>query len=364
MKYKRGSIVEVLTTGEVPYHSWRRAQIVSGKRHGYTVRYDLYSGSANQEIVEHVSTKFIRPCPPLVKILECMPGDVVEVFHELSWKMAVVSKAFSCDLFLVRLVGSFIEFEASKSELRVRQSWQNDEWVVIGKVHKNNINGRCNKLLKRNLDSDSYQKQMVAKGDSYIKSLQFGVQNDNLQESHIVSARTLKRGSPYYCSQDEVNEGSAQKLRITQKEGRRLRVLIESPDKVDAVPNFKKLPSEECLHTADMERKDLSGTYRKVYDYDDDSVVCSVGSCSSNSYSRDDIEENGSHDSDAESVCQGGHEDIALYNKEVAAEIHRLELQAYRYTIQALHASGPLTWEKETMAQSWSLVHLAYESVS
>lgn len=135
MKYKRGSLVEVLTTTEVPYQSWRCARIVSGNRHGYTVRYDLYPGFTNQEIVERVSTKVIRPCPPLVKISECMPGDVVEVFHELSWKMAVVSKAFTWDLFLVRLVGSFVEFKASKSELRVRQSWQNDEWAVIGKVY-------------------------------------------------------------------------------------------------------------------------------------------------------------------------------------------------------------------------------------
>ncbi|GKA34319.1 zinc finger, CCHC-type containing protein, partial [Tanacetum coccineum] len=32
-----------------------------------------------------------------------------------------------------------------------------------------------------------------------------------------------------------------------------------------------------------------------------------------------------------------------------ADEIHRQELNAYRSTLEALHASGPLTWEKETM---------------
>nr|GEY85631.1 hypothetical protein [Tanacetum cinerariifolium] len=69
--------------------------------------------------------------------LECRPGDVVEVFHNLSWKVAIVSKAFGWDCFLVRLVGSFSEFEASKAEIRVRHSWQNDEWVVIGKENLN-----------------------------------------------------------------------------------------------------------------------------------------------------------------------------------------------------------------------------------
>lgn len=148
MKYKKGSTVEVLTTNEVPCHSWRCAQIVSGNGHNYAVRYDVYPGFTNQGNVERVSRKVIRPCPPSVEILECRLGDVVEVFHDLSWKMAIVSKIFSWDLFLVRLVGSFVEFEASKSELRVRQSWQNDEWIVIGKVvFYSNNNNFCNFLF-------------------------------------------------------------------------------------------------------------------------------------------------------------------------------------------------------------------------
>nr|GEW78938.1 hypothetical protein [Tanacetum cinerariifolium] len=44
------------------------------------------------------------------------PADVVEVFHNLSWKMVIVSKAFGWDYFLIRLVISFSEFEASKPE--------------------------------------------------------------------------------------------------------------------------------------------------------------------------------------------------------------------------------------------------------
>ncbi|GKD99907.1 EMSY domain-containing protein, partial [Tanacetum coccineum] len=75
------------------------------------------------------------------------------------------------------------------------------------------------------------------------------------------------------------------------------------------------------------------------------------------------------HDSDAESTCQSGyHEDAGFYHggaeiyhgdtdqsdtdKAWADEIHRQELNAYRSTLEALHASGPLTWEKETMLSS------------
>ncbi|KAD6795065.1 hypothetical protein E3N88_05961 [Mikania micrantha] len=115
----------------------------------------------------------------------------------------------------------------------------------------------------------------------------------------------------------------------------------------------------------DVTTEDVSGAYRRKAngggDDDDDRVECSVGSCSINGYSEYNIqsksnafEDTKTYGSDAESTCEIGYED----------EIHRLELQAYRCTIEALHASGPLTWEKETMAQSWMLVHLAYDSVT
>ncbi|GJU02516.1 hypothetical protein Tco_1112854 [Tanacetum coccineum] len=112
-------MVKVLTTDEAPYHSRLYAQIVSSNGHSYTVRYVVCPGSTNQGRVVYVSQKYIRPCPSSVEILECRPAEVVEVFHNLSWKMAIVSKAFGWDYFLVRLVGSFSEFEASKAELLV-----------------------------------------------------------------------------------------------------------------------------------------------------------------------------------------------------------------------------------------------------
>ncbi|GJY31568.1 agenet domain-containing protein, partial [Tanacetum coccineum] len=99
-----------------------------------------------------------------------------------------------------------------------------------------------------------------------------------------------------------------------------------------------------------------------------DSVVSSSGSCSINSYKPYDMYCRSVHESDAESACQSGyHEDTEIYHEDndqsfteetLADEIHRLELNAYRSTIEALHASGPLTWEKETMGQSTGLYTL------
>nr|GEU56649.1 agenet-like domain-containing protein [Tanacetum cinerariifolium] len=71
MKYNKGSMVEVLTTDEVPYHSWRCTQIVSSHGHSYTVRYNVYPGFTNQWRVEH-SLKLARlksVCDTLGKIM-------------------------------------------------------------------------------------------------------------------------------------------------------------------------------------------------------------------------------------------------------------------------------------------------------
>ncbi|XP_022025087.1 uncharacterized protein LOC110925440 [Helianthus annuus] len=258
MKYKRGSTVEVFCD-----KSWRCARIVSSKGHNYTVSYDVYPGFTNKDDVEHISIKSIRPCPPLFESSECwVPGDVAEVFHNLSWKMAIVLKDIGLDQFIVRLVGSLQEFEATKSELRVRQSYQNGQWVVTGKVPSDHKEANGSELLK------------------------YGTQdNHRLMASRIVFSKTRKRASPGCDSQDEMKKKRARKLTMCGKE---------------------------------------------------------------------DIED---HESDAESVCQCGyHEesqsqgtDESGDNKAVADEIHRLELQAYRYTMVSLHASGPLNWEKETM---------------
>ncbi|KAI3495893.1 hypothetical protein L1887_38240 [Cichorium endivia] len=225
MKYKKGSIVEVLIKDNFCHHSWHCAQIVSIKGHNYTVSYNMYPGFTNKADVQQIS---IRPCPPLLKISESFaPGDVVEVFYNLSWKTSIVLKAFNQDKFLVRLLESSIELKLTKSELRVRQSFQNGEWIVLHKYNED------------------------------------------------VVGRNSATSSSDSCSINSYNE---------------------------------------------------SGSF-------------------------EDIEGN---DSDVESVCEMRYDEEESENECVSFgdEIHRLELHAYRCTMEALHASGPLTWEKETMGQS------------
>ena len=131
MRFKKGTKVEVLTKSFVPSGAWRSAEILSGNGHYYTVMYDGNDGGTT----ERVPRKSMRPEPPPLQVLQSWaPGDVLEVFESCSWKMAIVSKVLENDCFLVRLLGSSLKVRANKSDIRVRQSWQDNEWIMVGKV--------------------------------------------------------------------------------------------------------------------------------------------------------------------------------------------------------------------------------------
>lgn len=135
MKFKKGVKVEVLSKKEVPSGAWCCAEIIYGNEHNYTVRYEPYLGMKSEVHEDKVSRKDIRPCPPPMEGVESwVTGDVVEVFNNGSWKGAMVLKVTCGVYYLVRLLGSSHEFEVHKSNIRVRQAWIGDRWLVIGQV--------------------------------------------------------------------------------------------------------------------------------------------------------------------------------------------------------------------------------------
>lgn len=134
MKFKKGSKVEVLNTREAPLSSWWCAEIISSNGHNYVVKYDRKLPEMGAS-VEMVSMEVIRPCPPSAKSSRSwVPGDIVEVFDYGFWKASVVSKVIEGDYFIVRLLGLHSRLRVHASDLRLRQSWQNNKWIVIGQV--------------------------------------------------------------------------------------------------------------------------------------------------------------------------------------------------------------------------------------
>ncbi|KAK3031110.1 hypothetical protein RJ639_035108 [Escallonia herrerae] len=377
MRYKKGSKVEVLSN-EVPSGSWRSATIVCRIGHYYTVKYDVHPNVADDEVVENVSRKSIRPCPPLIDFAEdWVPGDVVEVFHSLSWKMATVSKNLGRDRFLVRLVGLSQGFRVRKSDLRLRQSWIDNQWILIGKGSRSCEVGESywQSIPKYIQTRGSQVKWMDTAKKFHVKDQSLAVQNNiNFKESRVASSRTLKRGTPQCDSQVEPCYGSAQKFRATEKEGTCHRVFTaissSSPEKVEAIASAREMLGEKFIYDSlknrtigfsgvDAEEKQNGALWcshaLNLEPNGADSTTCSVGSCSITSNKSYDfpchsgpVEDTEGHYSDAESFYPFGNEG-GIFISSPKEELHRLELHAYRCTLEALHASGPLSWEQESL---------------
>jgi hypothetical protein len=135
MKFKKGSRVEVLSKTDLSSGAWWCGEIISGNGQTYQVRYDGAQGLSNEDNVESVSRKAIRPCPPPADVSDGWTvGDLVEVFDDLCWKTAAVLKVIRGNYYLVRLIGPSTKLQVNKVNIRMRQLWLDGKWVVIGKV--------------------------------------------------------------------------------------------------------------------------------------------------------------------------------------------------------------------------------------
>lgn len=89
----------------------------------------------------------------------------------------------------------------------------------------------------------------------------------------------------------------------------------------------------------------------------EDSDRCSVASCSFNGVadyagqvshkSSENTPDNSDAESSFPSLC--GKKNLPLSPLDEAVDVHELELRAYKSTVEALYASGPLTWEQESL---------------
>lgn len=367
--------MEVLWKNEVPSGAWSSAEIISSNRYNVTVRYDM--GVVDEPVVERVPRNLVRPCPPSLGSPESwIPGDVIEVLHNHSWKMAAVLKVLMKNQYIVRLVGSLHELKVHKVETRIRQSWLDGKWVLVGQDSGNNRDQGCNGLSSRNFYKlPSQVKTTKRKLDLYEERDSLSsYKRTNFQESCIVSPETIKRGSTYFYPYNTTHQGDWQSWLI-EKDGEHNQVAAldasQEPGDVGKYGYTGQLQGQfricspidnGMMHLVEenAERQIMQGGNLKCCSRsleNDDPDASSVGSCSITGnrhfrvlgYPFGDADD---HTSDAESVIQLHTEDgncLVPNKEELAAEIHRLELHAYRCTMEAFHASGPLSWERESL---------------
>ncbi|CAN6819434.1 hypothetical protein Bca4012_007807 [Brassica carinata] len=317
MRFRKGSRVEVFSSKEAPYGAWRCAEIISGNGHTYSVRYYSFHEDA---VVERAPRKMIRPCPPQVDVERWKSGELVEVLDDFSWKAATVREELSGKYYVVRLLGTPAEFTFHKANVRVRQSWQDERWLAIGKI------------------SGSAKSSTLTGPDLYRK-LQPQMKGILLREPSVVSPRVLKRPLPHNWS--ECAESYTAKTK-----------------KIRSLEGSSKNPQTGCCQTVRVRSKGLCESL--VADDCYDSYACSVGSCSATSYDGSNMrpcmldgfsQQADSCSSDAESHCGPGEEEARRKDSlagDGARSSCRSELYTYRSTLGNLFASGPLSWEQET----------------
>ncbi|KAK1394743.1 ENT domain-containing protein [Heracleum sosnowskyi] len=371
MRFKRGSKVEVLKEANT-LTAWCGAEIISGKGQSYTVRYDHYVPE-HGEVSERVHRNLVRPRPPVQKVESWVAGDAVEVFDDIMWRVAIISRVGG-SYCMVRLLGSSYKFGVHISNIRVRQCWQNDEWVLMFKGSGNSGELEFSQLST----SDCYKEMSLqeAQTPAAVKNQEKGdlsaARYIGVQGSHIAYSRTLKRTSPYCSSLIQANSGNVKKFRAAEKEDRRHPGLPVNVDQVDAVAYPRKNMGEKYMCASfnnitngynELDRREINdfvgcSVARDTDSNDSDSNISSVGSCSAisrtlNKFSTQMLavlyQEANSLTSDAESCCGGSRDEeiCDLHPEESIAE-----------TLDVISCQGSSICVNMYSAEIWDIVVL------
>ncbi|KAK4772246.1 hypothetical protein SAY86_014021 [Trapa natans] len=348
MRLKKGTRVEVLNNEEVSMGAWHSGEIISGNGRNYYVKYSLNLGS-NEAKIERVPRKAIRPCPPVQQFDSWEIGDIAEVYHNRSWKTAIIMEVKDTHNYYVRLVGLREELSCHCYQLRVRQIWKDDKWFVLAK-------GAQSRSTERKGLHGSREKLYAL--DSWLST----EPNNDVPVPFVLSKERMKR-KPHF----QTHQMGPQKRRVIEEPITGMQVLLNNPLRFMKVDVAKKSLGDYNLHSSsrngrtelvkiDVGKNSDSFYYRTSMTIDDDSCTSSVGSCSANG--GDMVcgsinhwnTENAGEISDAESFCGKEHKENATQNGKANSreKSHSSELHAYSRTIRALFASGPFSWEEET----------------
>ncbi|KAF3633380.1 putative pleiotropic drug resistance protein 2-like [Capsicum annuum] len=355
MRFKKGSKVEVMNKKDSPV-SWCPAEIVSGNGHTYSVRYDYYLSAESKARGERVSRRDIRPCPPPSEGVENgQRGQIIEVFGDCSWRTAIIVKVLDRDYYLVHPTGC-------SQEIR---------------VHRSNTRGSGTYAKP-----DQLPTQKPSKKVSVVLSARNGF---HVRDGDLAAQRSFKRqkyNASSLVSLKRVSDESSRNIQVVVADDRdfKRRKIVPAAleGKTHDIARWKGNRIDEKYVSASFNNWSdgyfgLNPTKRRgINDYyparigesnDSDSDACSIGSCSINRDSPNKISSFSAEVhcqvpdllcSDAESFQSSAeqHEEESCHlssKQNVAANIRELELHAYRCTLEALYASGPLSWEQEAL---------------
>ncbi|XVF71895.1 hypothetical protein PTKIN_Ptkin12aG0077000 [Pterospermum kingtungense] len=328
-----------------------------------------------KQMVEKVQGKDVRPLPPSVNGKKSWAiGDIAEVLDIHCWRVGKVAKVLkNNNRFVIKFFGSIQLKEFHASSLRIRQAWHGNKWMVIGKVAegKNLANNFSPKIPNRAGILLFRTPLHTSKTFQYREKDGEGQQKGGSDNGTVrLSVRALSKGYAHQsekCNMDPLSRGTIKKRKLLPCSGGCDETLKRTRPQIDQVDDIS------CLHAGVNEKfiKQSTNSNNRMevttphsfYDSSrpvwstEDSDQCSVASCSFNGVadyagqiSHKSLK-NTSDNSDAESSYPSfcGKRDLLLSPVDKVVDIHELELCAYKSTVEALYASGPLTWEQESL---------------
>ncbi|KAJ6796715.1 Uncharacterized protein M6B38_219900 [Iris pallida] len=360
MRFKQGARVEVLGRDDEPYGSWVLARILSRDGCWYGVRYELLLARGGEPVEETVHEKDVRPfCPPPAGEAGWGFGDVAEAFDLYLWRVGKIAKVLHNGWFVVRLCGSGQLKKFHVSDLRVRQAWHDGRWIMLGKGNENEqLYDSSKGVAYPGSEADNVKREDAHTMGRY--------QQDYVQK--LPSGGNVNRTSAAYDSSqpgDTVVRGSKKKRKLASEVRgcHHQPVKTSLPRKVDASPLPNDLAEKNCIRSSSTPLKCV-----------EESIECSVASCSSNGLAdytihnrREDfraVADSSNGDATSPTYPSKAGRGCASVSEDelAAASIHELELHAYKTTMLALFASGPLSWEQESLLTNLRLsLHISNE---
>ncbi|XP_062085166.1 uncharacterized protein LOC133791250 [Humulus lupulus] len=349
MEFKEGSSVEVVREQMGPYGPWYPGCVIGLDGNDYMIRYKFLMDNRGKLAVERVQEKNMRPQPPHhdQEKKRWVAGDIAEVFDTQCWRVGKVAKVLRKGRLVVKFYGFIQLKEFNVSCLRTHKLWHEKKWSVLVKVQNNGKEASHSPQTTSNqcwslVCSDPFQavceSEICSKNGHVPRSLKkrthdFDPLHEPVSKNQILGKnfrkRTLKPVAGV-CSRPLVKNNS---FRTFHQIG---------------LANITK-PEQETnnwLHCSAQPTKD--------------SNECSVASCSLNESANSTrgsslkLNEKNFPDSDAESSSLPSFSSkrntvLPCFGSKLGVDIHNLELQAYKSTVLALYASGPLSWEQESM---------------
>ncbi|KAH7577604.1 hypothetical protein ACOSP7_001439 [Xanthoceras sorbifolium] len=361
MKFRKGDSVEALRREHDSWGTLFPGTIISINGNDYVIRYEFLMDQEGEPVLEKVHGKDVRPQPLHQPGKKWRVGDIAEVFDAHCWRVGKVAKALQKNWFVIQLFGSIQLKEFHKSKLRIRQAWHNNKWAVT----------RDQQFTQKNysdLFSGAHLQEMGKNSHSREKDKQECCEDEQNHSKAYCLRRNVKRSHAYHGEIKSKNlaiGGNHKKRKLSPFAGVCGRPLLGTLKQVRNISSSKVGDNEKFTEdSTQMDTKMVKATSEWLHisstphRRNEDSNQCSVASCSSNHFADalghnfHEPLENLSNDSDAESSFPtlASKKHIFPFPKhKLDVDIHELEIRAYKSTVQALYASGPLSWEQESL---------------